>query len=284
MKKLTALIIVCMLCLGTAAFAAEWPEGTSPAQPYRGKAKVDLNQTMGYLLMYPNGRIEKLRADTFCDVLEIYLPRDDIGLGEGALHLYHKPEEGDAVEVATVSFADGNSVEVRPLEEAELNNLMWGSGVCVDVHLPESLRLNDQGYYALMDEGCFQAADGAVKSIPVTNSDAWRPVAVGDYGVGSLRYTAPLPEDAAEDAEPEVHAVPQEGDAILFDLTLGGYAKMAVLYTENDSAYFENVQFTESCAVAGSVVSADLDWGIIFLDEENRVLEDLKLKTANAAQ
>ena len=82
MKKLIALILVCLVCL-TTAYAAEWSEGVSPEQPMHNLKKVDFKQTLGYFLMWPKQDFPALR---FCDVLEMYLPRNDLELGVG--HTY----------------------------------------------------------------------------------------------------------------------------------------------------------------------------------------------------
>ena len=63
-----------------------------------------------------------------------------------------------------------------------------------------------------------------------------------------------------------------------FDLKLGGQAKEAVIFSENDSVYFEPFQFTESGTVTGTVSGEDVGWGIIFLDEEGQQLDMLTLK------
>ncbi|MBQ3304207.1 MAG: hypothetical protein IJH03_06670, partial [Clostridia bacterium] len=79
MKRLLALVLVCLLC-ATSALAAEWAEGLGPDQPLPGVPKIDLSKEMGYDYTYPSA---KLKVKYFCNVLEIYLPREDIELGEG---------------------------------------------------------------------------------------------------------------------------------------------------------------------------------------------------------
>lgn len=278
MKKLIALVLVCVFCLAT-AYAAEWEEGLSPAQPYSHKPPVKLDETIGYMTLFPNAN-KKMSAERFCDVLEMYFPREDIELGEGNLTLCD--ESG---EVAVISFADPDSVEVRPLEELELDGLLWGSGCCVEIFLPISLKF-DTNYYVLMDEGCLTASGGKVKNPPITNVEAWIPqVVTEDYGIGGLYYSAPAEaapegEEAAEASEEPVvyKRVPEVGDVITFDLVMGGDAKYAVVYTENGSVYFETMEYTESATVTGSVTGEELDWGVVFLDENGDVLDILDLK------
>lgn len=281
MKKLVALILVCMLVCMATAYAAEWAEGLSPAQPYSGVPPIDLEETMGYMTMYPNAN-KNIVADCFCDVLEMYFPREDLVLGEGTLTLYD-----EAGEVAVIDFANPDSVEIRPLEEVELDGLLWGGGSCVEIHLPVSLKF-DTAYYVLMEENCFTAADGKVTNPQISNVEAWIPQVVGDYGISGLYYSAPVEIPAGEDdgeeeapAEPEdveYKIVPEKGDVITFDLRMGGDAKYAVVYSENDSVAFDDLEYTESGIVKGSVISDELDWGVVFLDENGEILDIVDLK------
>ncbi len=284
MKKLMALILVCVFCMAT-AYAAEWPEGLSPAQPYPGVPEANLDEMIGHMTLFPNAN-HNIPAQRYCDVLEMYFPREDIELGEGNLTLYD--DEG---EVCTISFSDPASVEVRPLEEIELDGLLWGSGCCVEIFLPFSLKF-DTNYYVLMDEGCLIAGGGKVKSPRIVNEKAWIPqVVTEDYGISGLYYSAPAekPEEGEEPAgeaakdketsEPMAYKVtPEVGDTITFDLVMGGDAKFAVMYSENGSAYFETLEYTESGTVTGTVTGEELDWGVVFLDEEGEVLDIVDVK------
>ena len=267
MKKLAATLLAILMCLAT-AHAAEWPEGLSPAKPHPLKDEVNLDETMGYIMLFPN---EKLPVQRFCDVLEIYLPREDLERGDGVLKLCDKSGE-----LLSISFADEACVEFRPLEDAELPRY-WGGGTCIDIHLPVSLRF-DTDYYVLMDEGCFTASEGKVKNPAIKGNQAWRPVLTGDFGVVGLYYTAPVfPEDEGAPVE-EGEIVPRDavevGGFIHFDVVLGGDAKIAVIFSENDSVFFETQQFTESCSVTGTITKEDLDWGVVFLDENGDLVEE----------
>ena len=71
---------------------------------------------------------------------------------------------------------------------------------------------------------------------------------------------------------------PEVGDTITFDLVMGGDAKYAVMYTENGSVFFETLEYTESGTVTGSIIGEELDWGVVFLDENGEVLDILDLK------
>lgn len=267
MKKLIALILACLICL-TTAYAAEWREGLSPEKPSTHMEKVDFKETLGYFVMWPTAKFPALR---FCDVLEIYLPRDDIQLGEGTITLCD-----DDGEVAVMDCADPAQVELRPLEEIELSDHMWGCGCCLEVHLPVSLEF-DKSYYVLMDEGVLTDPVNGTKSLPLTDARQWNPLLQDEFGIGGLTYRTA----AAEGEEGEITAVPEVGGTIQFNLKLGGNAKEAVIFTENDSVYFEPFQFTESGVVTGTVTDADVGWGIIFLDEEGKQLDMLTLKQSD---
>ena len=113
MKRLIALVLAGLMVLGGMCFAAEWPQGCSPAQPYSHVPEVNLSETMGYIMMFPR---TKLPAARFCDVLQMYLPRTDLKLGEGTVRLYENVEgEKEPVEVCKVDFTDADSV----------NSMIW---------------------------------------------------------------------------------------------------------------------------------------------------------------
>ena len=294
MKKLFALILVCVLCVATAS-AAEWREGLGPAKPYPGVREMDLTKEMGYGFFYPTSG---LAAERFCDILEIFLPREDVVTGDGHAHLYDANGE-----IADIDFSNPDQVEIRKLEEVELEELRWGNGVSVEMHLPVSLKSGDQGYYVLMDQNCFLAGEGKnISNYFLDKPEQWVPVMGGDFGIEGLYYSAaPEPaeeeevvEEPAEDAEatPEVTEAPVDegpiepkynptvGDEIHFNLVLGGDAKTAVLYSENDSATFPVMEFTASATVKGVITKDDLDWGVVFLDENDEVLDNVKPKWA----
>ena len=287
MKRLFAVILVCLLC-ATTAYAAEWGEGLGPEKPMPGVPAIELDKEMGYSYYIPS---EKLTTNYFCDVLEIYLPREDITLGEGHAHLYNADGE-----VADIDFANPDQVELRVQEESELEAKKWGGGVCIEMRLPTSLKF-DESYYVLMDQTCFYGADGTVPNYDLDTDDKWRPALTGDYGISGLYYAVtPVPEEseeeeeeaeeeeAAEEAEPtaepeeevpaEITLKPGVGDTLHFDLVLGGEAKTAVVFTENDSVYFEQLDFTESTTVTGTITKADLDWGVVFLNENDEPIQD----------
>ena len=278
MKKLVALILVCLFCM-TTALAAEWAEGLSPAKPSKLKPEVDLNKSVGYWLLYPRAG---LPAEFYCDVLEMYMPNPDIALGKGTATLW--TAEGP---VCTMDFEDPTQVELRDLEETELQDLDWGSGVCVEIHLPISLKFGEN-YYVTMDEGALVTHGGAVKSMPIPYSDKveidkqyWTPSVTGDYGISGMYYSTPVDENAEveEGAEEEdddaIHPkyTPVKGDVLDFDVVLGGDAKIAVLVSEDNSVFFDVAELQENGHVTGTLVGDAPDWGIVFADEEGNPVD-----------
>ena len=288
MKKLMAILMVFALC-ASAALAAEWPEGRSPSQPYAGVPEVDLNETLGYTMVYPRA---KLPAQVYCDMLEFFLPREDIKTNEGILTLYN----GEGETLAQVDFSDENAVGVRKLTDEELDKLLWGSGVCVYARLPKSLEIG-ASYYVMMDEKCFTSENGSVFSLAISDSNAWTPVLEGDYGISGLYYSAapevpepaegeeeateetPEPTEVPEEEEGEIEykLVPEKGDRITFDLVLGGDATTAVIFSENDSVWFDALEYTESGHIVGSVTKKNLDWGVVFLTDRGEVVDSVSL-------
>ena len=286
MKRLIALLLVCLISI-TAAYAGEWPEGLGPEKPFPGLRERDLTKEMGYYFLIPK---EGFEAQHFCDTLQIYLPREDVALGDGHAHLCDANGE-----ILDIDFTNAQQVEIRPMEQAELEQFPqpWGGGTCIDIHLPMSLKFGG-GWYVLMDLNCFTAQDGKISNYRLKKSKQWAPVLAGDYGVGGLYYCAatakPLEDGEAVEGEEEIKPTeapeagsaepkyePQVGDDIHFDLVLGGPAKTAVVYSENDSAYFEVLEFTESCEVTGTVTKDDLEWGVVFLNENDEMVDVLHM-------
>ena len=55
---------------------------------------------------------------------------------------------------------------------------------------------------------------------------------------------------------------------------MGGAAKTAVIFSENDSVRFDEIEFTESGTITGEVTKADVDWGVVFLDANGNTLQE----------
>lgn len=323
---------VCLVFGTFTAQGAQWGEGLGPAKPYNGVGEVNLEETMGYVILYPR---ENMPSEHFCDVLEFYLPREDVERAEGTLRLY---DESGVINES--DFTDPQQVEIRPLTEEELTGLKWGGGTCVCVHLPVSLTAGGS-YYVTMDEGCFTASEGKVKSLPISAQGAWAPVLNGDFAVNALSYReggadlfasgqdeaagqAATPDDAqtaagagqseqseqqaktenaqssqegssqpegengSSDGEKEGMPAdelaaalaelpatldPHAGDALTFNLQMGGDAVSAVVYSENNSVIFDEPEYTQSTPVSGKIVSDDINWGLVFLNANGDILD-----------
>lgn len=282
MKKLIALVLVCLLGM-TSALAAEWPEGLSPNKPYPNAEAVDFNKHLGYLIYWPRA---DWAAQRFCDVLEMYMPRDDIALGEGKVTLC----DSNGV-VAEMDCADPAQVELRPMEEYELQQFPypWGCGQCLEVHLPVSLEFDKDDYYVMMDEGVLRDPANGNTNPPMNEKAKWHPLLQDEFGISKLYYTTP--EAPADDDEEQTDAPkvpegdvtyttyhPAVGDIVVFDLVLGGDAKRAVVYSENDSVYFDVFEFDKSGTVIGTITDEDVGWGIVFLNEAGEALDMLTPK------
>ena len=259
MKRAFAMLIAILLCMGT-AYAAQWLDGSSHAQPYEDLPAVDLDTAMGYMLMAPG---EKLPAQSFCDRLYIYLPRQDVALGSGALRV------NDANGVVTeVRFDDAQRVKLYGIDEETLGQLMWGEGVCVEVWLPVSLPMGE-GSYVTMDEDCLTAAQGKVKLEGVNAPESWPVPVKGDYGVGRLCFTGANP------------ASPAAGDGVSFDLVLGGEAVLAVVDSDNGTAVCpEGNTFGASGAVTLQLTGDDFQWTVYFMNADGDVVDYLTFDRA----
>ena len=86
------------------------------------------------------------------------------------------------------------------------------------------------------------------------------------------------PDMAALEAQPPV-AYPDTGDRVIFDLVLGGEAAVAVPFSNNNSVEFDQSEYNASGHIVGTVVKDDVDWGIVFLRNDNSVLQTLVLGT-----
>ena len=254
MKKFLAICLILMLCIASAS-AAEWPEGHSPAHPYDDVPEVDLEKLVGYMMFYPNNKMD---ATTGGRTLFIYLPREDVVAGSGKLHLRTE----DKGEEWSVALNDTEYVTQRAMYEQEMINLMWGSGTCFEITLPTSLRLGTT-YYIDMDTRCIEA--GAKVTNPAVKGDSqngWKFSTNAAIGVNEMSYRR-----AKADGSYETVVKPVEGDEIRFDLVMNEQVAMAVIVAEpNANVSFEVTNFIESCEVIGTVTGEDPIWSVLFLD------------------
>ena len=260
-----ALALTMLLCVGT-AHAAEWPAGTGPSQPYEGRPEVDLNEEFGYLMFYPDQDPDsgvQLFMSHACQRLYIYLPREDVKIGDGTFYLLS--ERPGVIWQTKMDNAD--AITLRPIDDNELDGLLWGGGVCVEIKLPQTLELG-RDYFVNMTRGCLIAGDG-IDSPEVGGKDAWSFTLEGDYGVNLMEYRRALGNGKYE----EGILRPQAGDEVRFDLVLGGDAAMAVVnrFTDN-SVEFATQLYQESGEVIGTVLGDDPAWYVIFMDEQGAEL------------
>lgn len=242
MKKLLSLLLALALMAAGTAMASEW----QPGRPYRDVPEIDLSQSLGYMILTPNSM---LPASYVCQQLRIYLPRTDVKAGEGSLRV----TDGESSEIWSAPMADA-SVTLRPMREDEKTMLLWEDGVCFDIRLGRSLPLNVPCTVTL-DPDCIVSLDGAVGN-PAISGDGWVALASGDFGVGGMAYL--------RDGEAVVSPAP--GDQIRFDLTLGGEAAFASLYSPDGSVRFPVGSLPVGGEVTGEVVGDAPVWGVIFLD------------------
>lgn len=253
MKKAISLVLALLiLCTGT-ALASEW----QPGKPYEGVPELDLTQSLGYVMFRPN---DILTVDYACQSLFIYLPRTDVKAGSGSLHLY-----GSSGEIWSVPM-DSEAVAIRPMQEDEMALFQWQDGICFEIRLARTPSLGDAGYVTL-DANCIVVEDSDLGNQAITGPDEWPILVAGDFGVGGLEYLRD--RDSVID--------PTAGDTIRFDLTLGGEAAMAAIYTPDASVNFTVSSFTESCEVFGEVTGDAPVWGVMFLDADGHELGRVEL-------
>ena len=259
MKRWIALMLLVVMMVPTAAMAASWEDGRSPSKPYVGVPEVDLDKTLGYMMFYPNS---KMAAEHFCNKLMVYLPRTDAQAGKGRLY-FCSEENGEELRFR---FNDEKYVVKRDMTEDELNSLLWGEGVCFEITLPVSLKLGAK-YFVNMERNAITANKGKVTNNILGGTESWAFTLEGEYGMGNLQYRHQVKEE-----EYETVLTPAPGDEVVFDVTLGGEAKMAALYCWDDTMAFDSVTIKESGTVVGHVLKESPEWGIIFMDEKGNEL------------
>lgn len=249
MKRILVLALAAMLLFAGMA-QADWGEGKGPSKPYDGVPEVNLEEQMGYMMFYPNASME---AQSACQKLFIYLPREDLKVGDGTFYLANE-QDG---QIFSCKMNETDHVTQRPITESELNGLLWGGGTCFEIQLPVTLELG-KSYFVNMTRNCILTEDGKIDNPEVGGTDAWAFTLSGEHGVSKMEYLR------GEEGTNVVR--PAAGDKIRFDLEIGGDATMAVIYGYGDTVDFVTTMFTESTEVIGEVMAADPAWGVMFLD------------------
>ena len=254
MKRIMALALFLLMLSMAAAQAAEWGEGKSPDNPYSGLPAMELSETVGYMMPYPNAAMS---AQNSCQYLMLYLPREDMQAGEGTLWLY----DGQGNEIWQTAMNNAEAVTRREITEAEKDGLLWGGGSCFEIRLPKTLTLNTT-YFVNLGEGCLVSEDGALKSPIVGGDDLWRFEVTGDYGVSDMAYL--------RGEEPVL--TPQAGDTIRCTIEIGGDAATAVLYGYNGTVDFLETAHRQTVEVNGKVTGESPVWGVMVLDADGNEL------------
>lgn len=259
MKRLTA-VFLAMLLLFSATALADWEEGLGPHKPYRTSREIDLTTQIGYMMFHPNANMPVAGAKT----LRIYLPREDVKLNSAGGNLTVRSADG--VEKYTIAINDPDRVILRPMIPNELEGLMWGGGICVEITLDVSPRLGCT-YYVDMDRALIVDPSETFGNDAAKGEDHWRFDTSADYGVSQLKY---LRDNNG--TEETVVGVAKAGDKARFDLVIGGEVKSAILIpldTEEKIVFPpEMTLITETCEVIGDVIGDDPAWGVMFFDTE----------------
>ena len=251
MKKVMTIVLTALLLCTGIACAEGWRDGLGPSKPYVGSPELDLNEKMGYMMLYPS---DKMPVQSACQRLYIYLPREDLKLSDGTFYLYAQGGRRPLVELA---MDDADAITMRPMKNAELDSLLWGGGTCIEILLPRSLELGES-YFVNLTEGAF-VSEGGVKNPAIGGSDMWSFTLEGDYGVSGMEYTRPSDKDASVTRA-------QAGDQIRFDLVLGGAAVEASVYGHDDTVDFVKTHYDEDGEIVGEVMADNPEWGVMFLD------------------
>ena len=262
-------IVICLaiMMLCTNAFAAEWAEGLSPNKPYQGTPAVDFNETIGYMMLYPvNG--DNINGGEL--VLKIYLPREDVQAGEGTLKLKSK-EDGtvEEVEVSAETFV------ARPMNEEELNAMMWGSGTVFEITMTKPIDIN-RNYYVELSEGAIVSPDYEAVSPDIKRKDAWYFDTMTINYIDKLTYNRVV---EGKDKPQKVETV-QAGDTAEFKIVMDEETAYAVIFCDSglivpETNYFEEgTETTIQFPVEGTV-----EWGVAFFDSEDYLVYIHRIET-----
>lgn len=268
MKKILAICLILMLAMS--ASAATWEEGLGPQKPYLGSPEVDFTKTIGYMMLLP---MKEATVAPGTVTLSVYMPREDVEVGEGVLTLA-STEDGKIAEIA-VSAAN---VSARPMTEAELDALLWGSGTAFEITLEKPLEPN-RHYTAEMSEGCFYAPDYEIGSPAIEGEGAWSFNTEIGSTVENVRF-----ERMVEGEEAPVELAYEEsicvGDQVTFTVTLGDDVASAALVCDAGVILSEESYFPASTEVTAFFPSAgEVKWGVVFMDETGTMLYSIDYTT-----
>jgi len=187
-----------------------------------------------------------------------------------------------------VETATQPQVVVQPIEEAPavnnaLNNGYQPEVVGMDGEIVESA----DGMFGDGGDGGFLGADdgaaggflGAADSAPAADDTASAGGFLGaDAAAPVIQAPAPTAAPAMPVASPATYVTkPNAGDIVTFDLIMGGDAVVAVLFSENGSVEFNEVEYTQTAHVTGTVVSDEVQWGVVFLNDESDIINSFHI-------
>ena len=259
MKKIIVLCVVLMLAM-LPCQAAEWADGLSPEKPYSGMPEVDFSETIGYMMLEP---VIESASDYGTIMLKIYMPREDVTVGEGTLQLY--ADDALALEIAIGE----ETMTARAMTEAELEDLIWGCGTVFEIEV--TLEAN-RTYSVVLSAGCILAEDYGNAS-PEIEEGEWTFTTEAENYVENLTYVF-------EDEETEVLSA---GDGAEFDLVFTNAAAAAVyvLSGELDApiSYFVAEDGEVQTASVTFPAAGEVVWGVIFLDEDGNAVDQAEYVT-----
>ena len=256
MKKILAICLAAMLLIVPLAAMADaaWSDGLSAQKPYAGSPEVDFTESIGYMMLNPsNGKLVYPGAD----MLQIFMPREDVEIGSGALCLYSE-EDGLVQETAA------ESITMRAMTEAELEDMIWGSGVVFEIALDKPLEAN-RNYYVQMDEGLIYAPEYEVGSPKIASNKQWRFNTVLQNYVESMSYCRKVEGEA----EPVVVEDVQTGDTAKLSIVIGEENASAAIYCDAGSMIAAETYFTADAEIEIKFpMAGEVAWGIMFMDAD----------------
>jgi hypothetical protein len=258
MKKFFPVLAIMMtfVLLGGALASAEttatWSNGQSPQQPYKGVPPVDLTKKLGYMVLDP---LNNENVDPAVNVLNIYLPRDDVKAGAGTLKLY---EAGVREPIQEISFADGARVIVSPIGAEALAWLYWESGTQFTVTLDNSLDA-DKTYTASLGANSIVAPDYGIGNTALDGAKGWTFTTHIDAGVIKRTRSG--------------EAVPRVGDKVTVDIKLGNAVASAMIFCESEALVSEDEPLTQSGVLTGRYVKdGPVNWGVALMDTYGQLI------------
>jgi len=266
MKRiLIACFIMILLC--TTAYAAEWPEGLSPQKPYTGTPEVDFQKTIGYMIMSP---VKGSTVIPGTDMLSIYLPRMDVETGSGEIVVYNRTQ--GSKETIAVS---AETMAARPMEESELQAMMWGSGTVFFVMLEKGLEPNCE-YYVEMSEGCIVSPDYEAVSPEIKGKTKWYFNTNTKNIIEKMRYFREVDGKQTNIKAEEV----REGDKVKFSIKMDEDAAIAAVYFDTGRIALDVSYYTENSeAVVTFPESGVVKWGVVFIDANGGVVGNAAFTT-----